>query len=171
MTRRIEPDRDVGLQGHYAGIITRLVAFAVDVFVVLLAFSIGAHLIEFLINALFGTSFELSQHPIISDIALAVWAFLYCAYPLAVTGHTLGMTLLGLRVVGRDGSPLTGGRAVVRVLVFPLSFAIFCFGFVLILLKKDRRALHDLIAGTAVVYAWDARAARLRFLAKNKVPT
>ena len=28
-------------------------------------------------------------------------------------------------------------------------------------------ALHDLIAGTAVVYAWDARAARLRFLARQ----
>ena len=34
-------------------------------------------------------------------------------------------------------------------------------GFVLILLRRDRRALHDLIASTAVVYAWDARAARL----------
>ena len=27
--------------------------------------------------------------------------------------------------------------------------------------------LHDLIAGTAVIYAWDARAARLRFLARQ----
>jgi hypothetical protein len=29
------------------------------------------------------------------------------------------------------------------------------------------RAPHDLIAGTAVIYAWDARAARLRFLARQ----
>ena len=27
--------------------------------------------------------------------------------------------------------------------------------------------MHDLIAGTAVIYAWDARAARLRFLARQ----
>jgi len=33
--------------------------------------------------------------------------------------------------------------------------------------QRERRALHDLIAGTAVVYAWDARAARLRFLARQ----
>jgi transposase len=29
------------------------------------------------------------------------------------------------------------------------------------------RALHDLIAGTAVIYSWDARAARLRFLSRR----
>jgi uncharacterized RDD family membrane protein YckC len=56
---------------------------------------------------------------------------------------------------------------VIRVLVLPLSFLLFCFGFILIVLRRDRRALHDLIADTAVVYAWDARAARLRFLLKR----
>jgi uncharacterized RDD family membrane protein YckC len=30
-----------------------------------------------------------------------------------------------------------------------------------------RRALHDVIAGTAVIYSWDARAARLRFLSRD----
>ena len=30
-------------------------------------------------------------------------------------------------------------------------------------LPRHRRALHDVIAGTAVIYSWDARAARLRF--------
>jgi uncharacterized RDD family membrane protein YckC len=55
----------------------------------------------------------------------------------------------------------------VRVLVTPLSFLVFFAGFWLILFRRDRRALHDLIAGSAVVYGWDARAARLRFLAKQ----
>jgi hypothetical protein len=27
--------------------------------------------------------------------------------------------------------------------------------------------LHDVIAGTAVVYSWDARAARMRFLSRE----
>ena len=55
----------------------------------------------------------------------------------------------------------------IRVIAFPLSFLLFGFGFLLILLKRDRRALHDLIAGSAVVYSWNARAARLRFLGKS----
>jgi hypothetical protein len=51
--------------------------------------------------------------------------------------------------------------------VFPLSFLLFGLGFLGILVQRERRALHDLIAGTAVVYSWDARAARLRFLARE----
>jgi hypothetical protein len=35
--------------------------------------------------------------------------------------------------------------------------------------NRERRALQDLIADTAVVYAWDARAARLRILARAPV--
>jgi hypothetical protein len=30
------------------------------------------------------------------------------------------------------------------------------------------RALHDVIAGTVVIYSWDARAARLRFLSRPR---
>ena len=44
------------------------------------------------------------------------------------------------------------------MLAFPLSFLLFGLGFLLILVQRERRALHDLIAGTAVVYDWDARA-------------
>jgi uncharacterized RDD family membrane protein YckC len=39
-------------------------------------------------------------------------------------------------------------------------------GFIGILLGRNRRALHDVIAGTVVIYSWDARAARLRFLSR-----
>lgn len=38
-------------------------------------------------------------------------------------------------------------------------------GFPGILVQREHRALRDLIAGTAVIYAWDARAAR--FLARQ----
>jgi uncharacterized RDD family membrane protein YckC len=51
--------------------------------------------------------------------------------------------------------------------VFPLSFLLCGLGFLGILVQREHRALHDLIAGTAVVDAWDARAARLRFLARQ----
>ena len=51
--------------------------------------------------------------------------------------------------------------------MFPLSFLLMGAGFLGILVQREHRALHDLIAGTAVIYAWDARAARLRFLARQ----
>jgi uncharacterized RDD family membrane protein YckC len=56
---------------------------------------------------------------------------------------------------------------VVRTLTFPLSFLLLGLGFLGILLHRDRHALHDRLAGTVVVYSWDARAARLRWLARQ----
>jgi uncharacterized RDD family membrane protein YckC len=50
----------------------------------------------------------------------------------------------------------------------PLTFLTLGIGFLPIVLGRHRRALHDLLAGTAVVYSWDARAARLRFLARRR---
>jgi uncharacterized RDD family membrane protein YckC len=163
----VAPDRDLGLQGRYAGVVTRFGAFSIDVATAATLFALGAGVVEYIVSALIGRQVELSDARIVSMVALGAWWFLYCAYPLAVGGRTFGMAALGLRAVRVDGSDLDIGHAVVRVLVFPLSFLFLCFGFVLIVLRRDRRALHDLIARSAVVYAWDARAARLRFLARS----
>ena len=100
-------------------------------------------------------------------IAYAVWAFIYFAHSWAASGRPVGMALFGVRVVRDDGTDVSGRRAVVRTLALPLSFLFLGLGFVGILLGNRRRALHDVIAGTAVIYSWDARAARLRFLSKG----
>jgi uncharacterized RDD family membrane protein YckC len=161
------PERDVDLQGTYAGIVTRLSGFVIDALVVLGAFAIAGKGFDYLMSAVFGADVQLRDRPWLSGLLLAGWAFFYCAYSLAAGGRTLGMAIVGLRAVNRDGAELTGGQAIVRVLVTPLSFLVFFAGIWLILIRRDRRALHDLIAGSAVVYGWDARAARMRFLAKQ----
>ena len=163
----VDPQRDVELQGTYAGIVTRLTGFAVDAVVVLVLFAVAGQVFDYIMSAVFGADVRLRDAPLISGLALAAWAFFYCAYSLAAGGRTLGMAIVGLRAVGRDGRDLTGRQAVIRVIVTPLSFMVFFLGIWLILIRRDRRALHDLIAGTAVVYGWDARAARLRFLSKR----
>jgi uncharacterized RDD family membrane protein YckC len=90
------------------------------------------------------------------------WEFAYAAAQLVATGRTVGKALLGLLVVEADGTPLRARAALVRTLAFPLSFLIFGIGFLIGLLRRDRRELHDLMAGTAVVYEWDASTAELR---------
>ena len=77
------------------------------------------------------------------------------------------MAVLGLHVVRADGATLDPWRGFLRALVFPLSFLFFGLGFLGILVQREHRALHDLIAGSAVIYSWDARAARLRLLARK----
>jgi hypothetical protein len=59
---------------------------------------------------------------------------------------------------------------VLRTLALPLSFLTLGLGFVGIVTNREHRALHDRIAGSTVVYDWDARAARLRFLARHTQP-
>ena len=166
-TNYLASARSPELQGTYAGIVSRAVAFTIDLFVIALLFSLGGHVVEYVLSVLLREPVRLSETSWASRIALVVWAFVYCAYPLAASGHTLGMAIVGVRAVRADGRDLNGRHAIVRVLAFPLSFLLFGIGFLLILLRRDRRALHDVIGSTAVVYAWDARAARLRFLLKR----
>ena len=162
-----EVGRAPGLEGHYAGIVSRFVAFTVDVFVIAVLFSLGGSVVEYVLTVLVREPVHLSEAPISAGIALGIWILLYFAYPLGASGRTFGMAFLGLRAVRADGGDLGGRHAVIRVLALPLSFLLLGFGFLLILLRRDRRALHDLIGGSAVVYAWDARAARLKFLARR----
>ena len=73
----------------------------------------------------------------------------------ARTGRTPGKALLRLAVV-ISGSPgpapgIGMKRAFVRFLGCNLSGALFGTGYLLVLFRKDRRALHDLLAGTRVV--------------------
>ena len=83
------------------------------------------------------------------------------------SGKTFGMAVFGVRVVQPDGTDASWRQAIVRTLALPLSFLLLGLGFLGILVGDRRRALHDVIAGTAVVYSWDARAARLRFLSRS----
>ena len=155
------------LQGKYSGFASRFVAFAVDVGVSLGVFLLILAAISFAASVLTGKDITWHRGDIWVIVAYAVWAFIYFAACWSANGRTAGMALSGVRVVRDDGTYPTRRQAVVRTLALPLSFLLLGLGFVGILLGDRRRALHDVIAGTAVVYSWDARAARLRFLTRD----
>ena len=167
MTVQLKPDRDVGMQGQYAGIVTRSGAFGIDLLVAMALYALGGRVVEFVLSSVLGEDVSLSNAPVVSAVALGVWLLVYFSYPIAVSGRTLGMALAGLQVVTKDGRDVNATRAVVRTIALPLSLIFLAVGILMILINRNRRALHDLIAGTAVVYSWNARAARLRFLAKR----
>jgi uncharacterized RDD family membrane protein YckC len=164
----VEPDRDLSLQGHYAGFASRLAAFAIDIVTLLVLFDILGKTVEYVVSTLSGSSWKISNLPVGGGLAIGILAFLYCTYPVAAGSRTFGMAVAGLRVVRPDGSRVGWSQAVIRIVALPLSFLTLGFGFLLILFRHDNRALQDLIGGTVVVYAWDARAARRRFLSKSE---
>lgn len=171
MTPGVDGNRPIeGRQGHYAGAVSRLVAFAADVGASWGLFTLGAAALAVTVQLVTGTKFSLSNHQIVSLIAAVIWEFLYFSYQWTLSGKTIGMALLGIRVVATDGSPIGTKQAVLRTITLPLSFLLLGLGFLGILTNRDRHALHDRLAGTAVVYSWDARAARLRWLARQDPP-
>jgi uncharacterized RDD family membrane protein YckC len=66
-------------------------------------------------------------------------------------GATPGKLLFGLRVVRVDGVPLTFPRALFRFLAELVSIASMGIGYLVAPLHPERRALHDLMAGTRVI--------------------
>jgi len=160
-----------GRQGQYAGAVSRLVAFGADVGASWGLFTLGAAALAFTIQLASGASFSLSNHQIVSLIVAVIWEFLYFAYQWTLSGKTIGMAVLGIRVVKTDGSPVGARQAIIRTLTLPLSIIVFGLGFLGILTNRRRYAWHDRFAKTAVVYSWDARAARLRWLARQDSAT
>ncbi len=158
----------VGRQGNYAGAASRLVAFAIDVGVSWGIFTASAALLSLAVELFTGHTVHLTHFQVLSISVLAIWEFVYFAYSWAVSGKTLGMALLGIRVVTKQGARISTRQAVVRTLTMLLGVTVIFIGCLGILFQRERRALHDFIAGTAVVYDWDARAARLRWLSHQE---
>jgi len=154
-------------QGHYAGSVSRFLAFIIDAAVSAGLFSLGLAAANLVMQVVTGHSVHWTRANIVVAIIFVLWEFFYFGYSWAASGRTFGMAVLGIRVIRADGAALDPWRGVARALVFPLSFLCLGLGFLGILVQREHRALHDLIAGSCVTYAWDARAARLRFLARD----
>jgi uncharacterized RDD family membrane protein YckC len=155
------------LRGQHAGFASRFIAFIVDCAVSIGVFMLVLGAASFAASVLTGGPIHWSRENTWVVVAFFAWEFFYYAYFWTASGKTPGMALLGVQVVGQDGSTVGTRRGLVRTLAFPLSFLLLGLGFLGILLGRDRRALHDVIADTAVVYCWDAREARLRSLARE----
>lgn len=161
------------LRGYYAGFVTRSVAFAIDLLLVVVT-QITVLLFTRLLLDFFGLN-QLAQaifEPTESTnaslfVTLVRWGFaifgsslLFAVYVISLwllVDKTLGQALLGLRVLRTNGRPLTFGPAFRRVLGYYVSFFALFMGFLWILIDDRRQGWHDKIADTVVVYDWEAR--------------
>jgi uncharacterized RDD family membrane protein YckC len=137
----------------YAGFQIRTVAFLLDC-VVVVSFALLFFTIAFLPVALGGDSKVSSGE---EQWALAV-AVVFLPFVLflffilwALRGQSLGMMAVRIEVTDRDGEPLAAGRAAVRTIVWPFSMLALGLGAIPVLFDDERRALHDMVAGTVVL--------------------
>ena len=164
------PSQWVSAQGQYAGSASRFGAYLIDFIASTVIYWIALSLISFVVQIVTGRPAGLHAANIVVLIVYIAWQFIYFGFQWAADGSTWGMALLGVRVVRADGEHADYWRGWVRSLTFPLGFLTVGLGFLGILVQREHRAVYDFIAGTAVVYAWDARAARLRYLARQAEP-
>lgn len=147
------------ISGHYAGPVTRLLALFGDSAAAVAAFSalgvMGGYLIEY-----FGFGRVLSDEPgWLSILLFSSWMLLWFWVPVAMFGRTVVMGVAGIAVVRRNGDVVSASRALVRALVLPVSFLLLPLTLIGILFGRERRAPHDLAAGTTEVYDWGSRGA------------
>ena len=181
---------NTSLEGEYAGFVTRAIAFIIDMLIIeLTVFAITGVVIMIIgfFASLYNTlpwasegRFEpvtLWTAGIITTLTLFVMIWLYPTIFWMINGQTMGKRIMGLRVVRMDGSEMTFWRGLVRVFGYWVSAVALFLGFIWVLFSNERRGWHDKLAGTCVVYSWDARgsavmAARLASIrqmrAKNK---
>lgn len=165
----------LSLAGQPAGFVSRLVAFVIDVVVISLAFVAMNWLFD-AVQSVFGTGIMLGRIRIslpeftYGGLQLSGTTLFWVGYLLlfwTTSGRTVGKAVLGLRVVTRDGQRLSLGRSLLRVAGYVLSAIVFYLGFLWAIVDARQRAWHDHLAGTYVVYYWDAHPEE-RFLAEER---
>lgn len=153
-----ETDRPDSRRGGYAGPVTRATSLAIDALLISTAVSIGLYIVRTIVDLLFQDRVQGAAPAALITLGAFVVFQLYCAIAMWAFGKTLGMFVMGIRVVRGDGRPVSGARALVRALVFPWS-GVLMLGYLWIFIGRRRRMWQDIVADTVIVYDWDAVAA------------
>jgi uncharacterized RDD family membrane protein YckC len=145
------PSEARGYQGQCAGMVSRLLASAVDFVVV--AGIVGAGYLAVSVVAFLWDPGRFHFPAADRTWLLAaggVTLFVYLSASWVMTGRTWGDLLLGLRVVNHRGEPLRLSGAIVRAalcVVFPI-------GIFYVAVSRANRSVADVVLRTSVVYAW-----------------
>ncbi len=75
----------------------------------------------------------------------------YFTYFLGAWGQTLGKMIFSLRVIQKDGEPISFGRAFFRTLAYSVSLIPIFMGFFWVAFAPSKRGWHDVLAGSIVI--------------------
>jgi uncharacterized RDD family membrane protein YckC len=94
----------------------------------------------------------LEDEPLGLSLFIGILSFvLYFTFFTNWGGQTPGKMLMRVRVVAADLEEVSLARSLSRTLCYFASYLFFGLGFLIAAFNRDKRALHDLVAGTRVI--------------------
>jgi uncharacterized RDD family membrane protein YckC len=146
-------------RAHFAGFWIRLLARMIDGFILSIPTIVLVVPLVIMLGVAarpgrlmpFGPA-ALMMQGVLMLIGTAVGAT-YETYFVSTRGATPGKLALGLKIVRADGSPVSAGLAFGRYLAHLLSGYLLGIGYIMAAFDAEKRALHDRICETRVVYA------------------
>jgi uncharacterized RDD family membrane protein YckC len=151
--------RDDDSETNQAGLATRLVAAAVDVGLLFGLYSLGSAVFAAVLPYAFGGHLSLPVAIVLIVLGVTLAGAIFVMF-WTLVGQTPGMRFLSIRVTNEDGTRNPTPRmATRRFLAVFVSLVPLGLGFLAILRDPKRRAWHDRIAGTEVIYDMAARTA------------
>ena len=107
-----------------------------------------------LVDAVILTIVNLVLSAIVGSTAIFLGLAVGIAYTIGfwtASGATPGKMMFGLKVLTVDGDPIGLDKAVLRYIGLWVNTLTLGIGYLFIAFRKDKRGLHDLIAGTRVI--------------------
>jgi len=157
-------------RGHYAGFVTRLIAFVIDILIISISIGVMLGTVALILN-FFNIDLQAmtegmgSINSFVRGVFIFVTGFgftflvnfIYTTFFWMVAGKTIGKAVMGLRVIGPKGSRMTAGRSFKRYIGYWISALPLFLGYFWVLVNDHRHAWHDTIAGTSVIYDHEAQ--------------
>lgn len=164
-----------GLQGHYAGFVSRATGLIIDLALIILIIGVINGSIALTLEMFLGL--DVSNCPAVDidfqDVVVggfvchgANWLRVlmslftnpvYFILFWTLGGQTPGQYITGVRVVRLDGKRLNIGRSLVRWVGYIVSLVPLGFGYLWCLWDDRRQIFADKMAKTVVLYAWKAQ--------------
>jgi uncharacterized RDD family membrane protein YckC len=148
----IRNDRSRGSQGRRAGFLSQAVGGALDAAMIVLVYAALLLLYGVVVFLVTSDPYHLPRpDPGWNALLIFVTGVFLLSSAWSGSGRAVGMAIVGLRVVGSDGRPLSPRRAFWRAV---LGVATLGLGLVVVLFSKRNKSLYDMVCGSSVVYSW-----------------
>jgi len=141
----------------YAGIVTRAVAFVIDLIAANVIAALTGGVVDLLARLFGGDDTLNSRQAVAGGGVWFLWLGLYFVAFWTLAGQTPGDRVMSIRVVPTKRERIRIRQAVLRFIGLLLAALPFGLGFLPILIDDRRRGFHDWLAKTVVL--WDSETA------------